>query len=247
MSTSRALVVTPTSAEVLLTKINKFNAIFEQRSDGLISLHELSGVPTFHEIIMSKAFHSVRKKNPDIDIYEMKERDLAIQNYILGRFLKEVKDCTAHLQRSMEYINVMKTFDRYGIDASVYLGRIEDKSARNEASNLIKLGAASYVKGELENSYHAFTMTKEDMDLLQSDKPKPNARLEALFRPFDEAVTYNSNTREYTKPEWFVLMGVLEQAGYDLDEPGLAEAIMPENAYINAIMDFKEPAGTEPA
>lgn len=250
MSTSRALITTVTPAQALLDKISKFNSFYDQHRDGMISLQELSGIPTFREIIMSRAFAAVRRTHPEIDVYEMKERDVELQNYILGRFLNEIKDCRTDLQRSREYVHVMRTFDRYGIDSSDYMARIEDKSARYEAGDLIKRGAASYVKSILARNYYSLEMKKEDMDLLQSSGPsRPNDKLEALLRPFEEAVTYNPKTRDYTKPQWFELLGILEQAGYDFDEPGLAEAIMPDNAYVNAVMALQEAqnAGTAPA
>ena len=234
MTNSRAHPVYSASEQAVWDKITAFDRVYNQRLDGMLSLQELENVPTFREIIQSKAFDVVRSQNLGIDVYELKEKDLEIQNYVLGRYLEQIKECTNDTQRAREYQRVIKAFDRYSIDASAYLSRIQDRDQRWESRELIKMGAAAHVKEKLAFAFNNFRLHPDDKAVIESSSSKPNDKFESLLRPF------NMKAAEPWLKE-------LERAGYDYGDEGLTEAIMPSNA-LTTPLSFEHPVyGTQPA
>jgi hypothetical protein len=248
MSNNRAVMVMPNEEQRLREKILRLNGVYEHRDTVLFTLADMEKIPTFREILQSKSFNKLRKIFPDIDVYELKERDIAIQKFVINRYLREIAVSVDDRQCAREYVRVLGAFERYAIDGPTFLSRVDDKAEREDLQDLLKSGAAAYVKVRLAQYFEAATFSDDDMSIIESPHSSPNQKLESLLRPFKEAVTYDERTRSFNKPEWFELLGVLEQAGFDLDEPGLAEAIKPENTYINTFMDYPQSShSAEPA
>lgn len=192
---------------------------------------EFLSLPTLHTIIT--AHHLLqRPRKFQFDFEMLRERDHCLQEYVVNRLVRNLNSARTDEDRAGWYSSIRYRLEKYGLTPVQYLEKHRDCEHYKIVSATFRIGGAAYIKAELSDIFDSVSsaaqiMTEEDIVTLQNDGATANERLEALFHGVDHRQAFN-------------ILGLVEQAGFDYDDPRLVDRIMP--ASVEMLVRHQEPA-----